>query len=401
MKAAQRKKQREKEMSINSSSKNESSNSKIDKNSNIIFQNTKINNESQNNLILHLPTNSINSSAPSISNTNSNNTNTNKNLNKVYTRKILKNSLMTVNSAAKPAEEDYEIINSNNNQIPKSNRSKVQYSDNIMSQNGIKTNLHHKNSSKDYFKNKNNRKSSKNISLKDKKNNSLKNIIPKKTNKKNQNINFDNDYNSDNVNNNNNDNDNNHLNDINSISSFLDKKNNLSPKEKKKNLSKMFKLLNTEVSIDNYEIGKNVSYIESKKELDKLQEQFIEEENKLQILLSKNNTEAQKYVETIIKLQNQLLNSPQWDVITLEEENKIDDVKIKKLKEKIELMKEESDKEIEEIQNIKFDEINDTLRKEIEKVQNLKKTILKFKGREIPEEITKEIEVVMKYKNGI
>ena len=400
MKAAQRKKQREKEMSINSSSKNESSNSKKDKNSNIIFQNTKINNESQNNLILNLPTNSINSSAPSISNSNSNNTNTNKNLNKVYTRKILKTSLMTVNSAAKPAEEDYEIINSNNNQILKSNRSKVHYNDNIMSQNVIKTNLHHKNSSKDYFKNKNNRNSSKKNSLKDKKNHSLKNIIPKKTNKKNHNINFDNNYNS-NVNNNNNDNDNNHLNDINSISSFLDKKNNLSPKEKKKNLSKMFKLLNTDVSIDNYEIGKNVSYIESKKELDKLQEQFIEEENKLQILLSKNNTEAQKYVETIIKLQNQLLNSPQWDVITLEEENKIDDIKIKKLKEKIELMKEESEKEIEEIQNIKFDEINDTLRKEIEKVQNLKKTILKFKGREIPEEITKEIEVVMKYKNGI
>ena len=401
MKAAQRKKQREKEMSINSSSKNESSNSKKDKNSYIIIQNTKINNESQNNLILNLPTNSINSSAPSISNSNSNNTNTNKNLNKVYTRKILKTSLMTVNSAAKPAEEDYEIINSNNNQIPKSYRSKVHYNDNIMSQNVIKTNLHHKNSSKDYFKNKNNRNSSKKNSLKDKKNHSLKNVIPKKTNKKNHNINFDNNYNSNNVNNNNNDNDNNHLNDINSISSFLDKKNNLSPKEKKKNLSKMFKLLNTDVSIDNYEIGKNISYIESKKELDKLQEQFIEEENKLQILLSKNNTEAQKYVETIIKLQNQLLNSPQWDVITLEEENKIDDIKIKKLKEKIELMKEESEKEIEEIQNIKFDEINDTLRKEIEKVQNLKKTILKFKGREIPEEITKEIEVVMKYKNGI
>ena len=163
----------------------------------------------------------------------------------------------------------------------------------------------------------------------------------------------------------------------------------------------MFKLLNTDVSIDNYEIGKNISYIESKKELDKLQEQFIEEENKLQILLSKNNTEAQKYVETIIKLQNQLLNSPQWDVITLEEENKIDEVKIKNLKEKIEIIKEENEKEIEEMKKIDFDEINSTLRKEIEKVRSLKNTLLKFKGREIPEDITKEIEVIMKYKNGL
>ena len=182
---------------------------------------------------------------------------------------------------------------------------------------------------------------------------------------------------------------------------FLEQKQNLNPLEKKEELSKMLKLLNTDISVDNFELGQNMNYIESKKELEKLQQEVKEEEKKLNILMTKNKTDIHDYIEKIMNLQNQLMNSPQWEVITLEEENKIDEVKIKNLKEKIEIIKEENEKEIEEMKKINFDDINSNIRKEIEKVRSLKEILLKFKGREIPDDITKEIEVIMKYKNGL
>ena len=284
---------------------------------------------------------------------------------------------MTGNSAAKPAEDDYEVINSINKPLTSHFKEPI---------------FHHHH---------NNRKSISNNDMKNikfpfkkhsqenekKKHHSKKHITKKKSksNLTNKNISINN-Y---------------QYNDNSRMTYFLEQKQNLNPLEKKEELSKMLKLLNTDISVDNFELGQNMNYIESKKELEKLQEEVKEEENKLNALMTKNKSTIHDYIEKIMNLQNQLMISPQWDVITLEEENKIDEVKIKNLKEKIEIIKEENEKEIEEMEKINFDEINNTLRKEIEKVRSLKNTLLNFKGREVPEDLTKEIEVIMKYKNGL
>ena len=371
MKARMRKMQREKEKNMNSPSKtNISDVSLTRKNSQSKNnQNSKKNNK-ESNIQLHLSSNSIHSSGQSVSQ-NSNNTNTN-HINQIYTKKILKTSLMTGNSAAKPAEDDYEIINSNNKPLISHIK---------------ETNNHH------HHKKSISNNEMKNIKFPFKKENEKKKSHSKKSFSKkksksslvNKKININNYPHNDNS----------------RMSYFLEQKQNLNPLEKKEELSKMLKLLNTDISVDNFELGQNNNYIESKKELEMLQEEVKEEEKKLNILMTKNKTTIHDYIEKIMSLQNQLMNSPQWDVITLEEENKIDEVKIKNLKEKIEIIKEENEKEIEEMKKIDFDEINSTLRKEIEKVRSLKNTLLKFKGREIPEDITKEIEVIMKYKNGL
>ena len=375
MKAKMRKMQREKEKSMNSLSKRSNSELSIIQNNNQLNnQNSKKNNKEKN-LQLHLSSNSNHSSGQSKSQV-SNNTNIN-HMNKIYTKKILKSSLMTGNSAAKPAEDDYEVINSINKPLTSHFKEPI---------------FHHHH---------NNRKSISNNDMKNikfpfkkhsqenekKKHHSKKHITKKKSksNLTNKNISINN-Y---------------QYNDNSRMTYFLEQKQNLNPLEKKEELSKMLKLLNTDISVDNFELGQNMNYIESKKELEKLQEEVKEEENKLNALMIKNKSTIHDYIEKIMNLQNQLMISPQWDVITLEEENKIDEVKIKNLKEKIEIIKEENEKEIEEMKKIDFDEINSTLRKEIEKVRSLKNTLLKFKGREIPEDITKEIEIIMKYKNGL
>ena len=376
MKARMRKMQREKEKNMNSPSKtNISDVSLTRKNSQSKNnQNSKKNNK-ESNIQLHLSSNSIHSSGQSVSQI-SNNTNTN-HINQIYTKKILKSSLMTGNSAAKPAEDDYEVINSINKPLTSHFKEPI---------------FHHHH---------NNRKSISNNDMKNikfplkkhsqenekKKHHSKKHITKKKSksNLTNKNISINN-Y---------------QYNDNSRMTYFLEQKQNLNPLEKKEELSKMLKLLNTDISVDNFELGQNMNYIESKKELEKLQEEVKEEENKLNALMIKNKSTIHDYIEKIMNLQNQLMISPQWDVITLEEENKIDEVKIKNLKEKIEIIKEENEKEIEEMEKINFDEINNTLRKEIEKVSSLKNTLLNFKGREVPEDLTKEIEVIMKYKNGL
>ncbi len=373
MKAKMRKMQREKEKSMNSKT-NISELSATQKNSQSNNQNSKKNNK-ETNLQLHLSSNSNHSSGQSKSQV-SNNTNIN-HMNKIYTKKILKSSLMTGNSAAKPAEDDYEVINSINKPLTSHFKEPI---------------FHHHH---------NNRKSISNNDMKNikfpfkkhsqenekKKHHSKKHITKKKSksNLTNKNISINN-Y---------------QYNDNSRMTYFLEQKQNLNPLEKKEELSKMLKLLNTDISVDNFELGQNMNYIESKKELEKLQEEVKEEENKLNALMTKNKSTIHDYIEKIMNLQNQLMISPQWDVITLEEENKIDEVKIKNLKEKIEIIKEENEKEIEEMEKINFDEINNTLRKEIEKVRSLKNTLLNFKGREVPEDLTKEIEVIMKYKNGL
>ena len=87
-----RKMQREKEKSMNSLSKRSNSELSIIQNNNQLNnQNSKKNNKEKN-LQLHLSSNSNHSSAQSISQL-SNNTNINQ-INKIYTKKILKTSLM-------------------------------------------------------------------------------------------------------------------------------------------------------------------------------------------------------------------------------------------------------------------------------------------------------------------
>ena len=368
-----RKMQREKEKNMNSPSKtNISDVSLTRKNSQSKNnQNSKKNNK-ESNIQLHLSSNSIHSSGQSVSQI-SNNTNTN-HINQIYTKKILKSSLMTGNSAAKPAEDDYEVINSINKPLTSHFKEPIFH--------------HHHNNRKSISNN-----DMKNIKFPFKKENEKKKSHSKKSFSKkksksslvNKKININNYPHNDNS----------------RMSYFLEQKQNLNPLEKKEELSKMLKLLNTDISVDNFELGQNMNYIESKKELEKLQQEVKEEEKKLNILMTKNKTDIHDYIEKIMNLQNQLMISPQWDVITLEEENKIDEVKIKNLKEKIEIIKEENEKEIEEMKKINFDDINSNIRKEIEKVRSLKEILLKFKGREIPDDITKEIEVIMKYKNGL
>ncbi len=376
MKAKMRKMQREKEKSMNSLSKRSNSELSIIQNNNQLNnQNSKKNNKEKN-LQLHLSSNSNHSSAQSISQL-SNNTNINQ-INKIYTKKILKTSLMTGNSAAKPAEDDYEMTNSNIKSLTPHIKEPIYH--------------HHHNNKKSSSNN-----DMRNIKFPFKKHNlenekrkhhSKKNLGTKKKSKSN-------------ITNKNNSINNSQHNDNSRMIYFLEQKQNLNPLEKKEELSKMLKLLNTDISVDNFELGQNMNYIESKKELEKLQQEVKEEEKKLNILMTKNKTDIHDYIEKIMNLQNQLMNSPQWEVITLEEENKIDEVKIKNLKEKIEIIKEENEKEIEEMKKINFDDININIRKEIEKVRSLKEILLKFKGREIPDDITKEIEVIMKYKNGL
>ena len=368
-----RKMQREKEKSMNSLSKSNSELSIIQNNNQLNNQNSNKNNK-ETNLQLNLSSNSKDSSGQSISQL-SNNTNINQ-INKIYTKKILKTTLMTGNSAAKPAEDDYEMTNSNIKSLTPHIKEPI---------------YHHHNNKKSSSNNDMRNKlpfKKHNIENEKRKHQSKKNLGTKKKSKSN-------------LTNKNNSINNYQHNDNSRMIYFLEQKQNLNPLEKKEELSKMLKLLNTDISVDNFELGQNLNYIESKKELEQLQQEVKEEEKKLKILMTKNKSEIHDYIETIMYLQNQLMNSPQWDVISLEEENKIDEVKIKNLKEKIEIIKEENEKEIEEMKKINFDDINSNIKKEIEKVRSLKDTLLKFKGREIPEDITKEIEVIMKYKNGL
>ena len=106
-----RKMQREKEKSMNSLSKRSNSELSIIQNNNQLNNQNSNKNNKETNLQLNLSSNSKDSSGQSISQL-SNNTNINQ-INKIYTKKILKTSLMTGNSAAKPAEDDYEMTNSN------------------------------------------------------------------------------------------------------------------------------------------------------------------------------------------------------------------------------------------------------------------------------------------------
>jgi hypothetical protein len=187
---------------------------------------------------------------------------------------------------------------------------------------------------------------------------------------------------------------------------FLESTNPNKPdiKERKEDLNKMIQILNLKISSDKFEIKENEKYKESKKEYEKLKKILINEEKNLNELLNNNKITTQSYIEKIIYLQNQLINSPQGDILSLKESNKLDEVQINNLIDTIYKNKEEFEIEKEEIKiliNTQIEPIKNELIKEIEKIRNLKNELIHLKGKELPQEIKKKIQVVLKYKNGL
>jgi hypothetical protein len=187
---------------------------------------------------------------------------------------------------------------------------------------------------------------------------------------------------------------------------FLESTNPNKPdlKERKEDLNKMIQILNLKISSDKFEIKENEKYKESKKEYEKLKKILINEENNLNELLNNNKITTQSYIEKIIYLQNQLINSPQGDILSLKESNKLDEVQINNLIDTIYKNKEEFEIEKEEIKiliNTQIEPIKNELIKEIEKVKKLKNELIQLKGKELPLEIKNKIQIVLKYKNGL
>ena len=174
--------------------------------------------------------------------------------------------------------------------------------------------------------------------------------------------------------------------------------------ERNKNLNKMIRMLNLKATPDKFEIKENEKYKESKKEYEKLKKILNNEEKNLNDLINNNKITTQSYIEKIIYLQNQLINSPQGDILALEETNKLDEIQINNLIDTIYKNKEEYEIEKEEIKILidsQIDPIKNELIKEIEKIKNLKNELKKLKDKELPQEIKKKIQVVLKYKNGL
>ena len=119
--------------------------------------------------------------------------------------------------------------------------------------------------------------------------------------------------------------------------------------ERNKNLNKMIRMLNLKATPDKFEIKENEKYKESKKEYEKLKKILNNEEKNLNDLINNNKITTQSYIEKIIYLQNQLINSPQGDILALEETNKLDEIQINNLIDTIYKNKEEYEIEKEEI----------------------------------------------------
>lgn len=174
--------------------------------------------------------------------------------------------------------------------------------------------------------------------------------------------------------------------------------------EKLVQLTKMIKMFNLNVSAENIQINENSTYSKSRKEIIELQEKIKLEEKNLNILTNSIKNSTQSYIEKIIALQNELLNSPKGDIISLEEANKIDDVQVNNLLDTLYRVNDEYEKEKEEITNLvstQIEPIQDELRKEIKEVQNLKKELLKYKGKTMPLDIKKKLEVFLKFKTQV
>ena len=144
----------------------------------------------------------------------------------------------------------------------------------------------------------------------------------------------------------------------------------------------------------------NEEYEENKKEIKKLKNRIKDEENKIEKTLEKNKEEIKKYIENIIKLQNNLINSSKGDIFYLEEENKIDEIKIQNLRATHRRLIEENKQEKDRISKIINEQIPiyaKELEKEIEEVKKMKHQLEILGKKKPPNDILKKIEVVMRY----
>jgi hypothetical protein len=147
-------------------------------------------------------------------------------------------------------------------------------------------------------------------------------------------------------------------------------------------------------------IEENEEYNKTKKEIDDLVKIINEEEKKIEDMQQKNKEEIQKYIEKILKLQNDLINSEQGDIVAYNEEDKIDKIQIFNLEMNLKRLEEENEKEKKNmifLINKEILPLKKELKNEIIEVQKLKKQLLMWNKKTPPKDILKKIEVVMKY----
>ena len=151
-------------------------------------------------------------------------------------------------------------------------------------------------------------------------------------------------------------------------------------------------------------IKENKEYKENQKEIKDLKIKIKEEENKIEIMLEKNKEEIKEYIEKIIKLQNNLLNSQQGDIFYFEEENKIDEIQIQNLSATYQKLTEENENErykINELVNGEVSSLANELNKEINEIKKIKRELEILGKKKPPRDIMKKIEVIMRYANKI
>ena len=173
--------------------------------------------------------------------------------------------------------------------------------------------------------------------------------------------------------------------------------------ERIEQLNKMIKIfkLGNNINADNILVSDNNIYAHNKKEIAELQSRIENEEMKLQKLMMNNKNITQEYIERIIQLQNDIMNSPKGDIISLEEANKVDDVVIKNLLYKKKKVKEEYESEKNELKKMISERIKpmiNELKKEIKEVQELKRQLMECKEKEVPKDLRNKLEVVIHYK---
>ena len=206
------------------------------------------------------------------------------------------------------------------------------------------------------------------------------------------------------------------------IEEFLTKTNPNKPSEKEKELEvqRMIAVMNLEpyTKIENdknnkYEdpsktyavhltkkIEEDSKYYENQKEINRLKEMVKEEEKNMDQMLLRNKEEIQKYIEKIISLQNDLINSKQGDILALKEKNKIDEIQINNLAFTLQRLEDENEKERNKMNNLINKEIiplQKELKNEINEVKRIKMELKQWNKKTPPIDIIKKIEVVMKY----
>ena len=148
------------------------------------------------------------------------------------------------------------------------------------------------------------------------------------------------------------------------------------------------------------QIEEDEEYKENQKKIKELKIRVKEEEDKIKELLENNKEEIKGYIEKIMKLQNDLINSEQGDIFYLEEENKIDDIQIQNLSatyQRLIVENEEERKNINKLINEDISVLTKELNKEIVEVKKIKHQLEVLGKKKPPRDILKKIEVVMRY----